>query len=117
MTATTFTLENKDGLSVSVMNYGATISALRIPDRDGDFADVVLGFDSLDDYRRHDWYCGAAIGRYAGRIRDAAFELDGHRYEVAANQGTHQLHGGLKGFDKVFWDARALPHEPTVCLR
>ena len=111
------TLENKRGMSVTVSSYGAAITALRVPDREGRIADVVLGFDTLEDYRRHDWYCGAVIGRYAGRIRDARFSLDGRHCELSANHGAHHLHGGHVGFDKVFWELRSLPAERAVRLR
>ena len=117
MSHTTCTLTNGKGSSVSITNYGAAVTALRVPDRDGRLDDVVLGFDSLDDYRTHGWYCGATIGRYAGRLRNARFTLDGRHYEVAANEGPHHLHGGTVGFDKALWEARSLPDEQSIRLR
>lgn len=117
MTEHACTLENAAGMCVTVSNYGAAITALRVPDANGRINDVVLGFDSLDDYRRHDWYCGAVIGRYAGRIRDARFTLAGRHCQLAANQGRHHLHGGHAGFDKVFWELRSLPADRAVRLR
>ena len=117
MSETICTLKNGKGSSVSVMNYGAAVTSLRVPDRNGDIADVVLGFDSLAGYRAHGWYCGATIGRYAGRIRNSRFSLDGRNYELSANEGPHHLHGGTVGFDKAFWEARSIPAEQAIRLR
>lgn len=104
MTAVDFyTLRNRHGTEVRASDYGATILSIRVRDREGNFDDVVLGFDSIDDYRRHTWYCGATVGRYAGRISEARFTIDGRTYTLAANDGAHHLHGGANGFDKVLW--------------
>jgi aldose 1-epimerase len=112
-----YTLRNERGMSVSVASYGATLVSIIVPDRDGRLDDVVLGFDSLEAYRTHGWYCGATIGRYAGRIRNARFALDGRQYSLTANQGPHHLHGGALGFDKVEWESRHLPAEQAVRMR
>lgn len=102
-----YTLENKNGLKLKVTNYGAIVSEIHVPDRDGNFADVILGFDTIDEYRDHnDAYFGATIGRYGNRIGGCRFSLDGKEYgALFANDGVNQLHGGKVGFDKVVWDA------------
>jgi len=100
-----FTLKNSNGLILKVTNYGCVISELHVPDRDGKLGDVVLGFGSDEEYRSESPYFGATVGRVANRIRNARFELEGKVYLVAANDGEHHLHGGVVGWDKVFWDA------------
>lgn len=100
---TLYTLTNGRGTEIRIMDYGATIVSLRMHDREGRCDDIVLGFDSLDKYRTHAWYCGATIGRYAGRIRNARFALRGRDFRLAANAGQNHLHGGFNGFDKVLW--------------
>ncbi|MBX7118526.1 MAG: galactose mutarotase [Gemmatimonadaceae bacterium] len=101
------TLEAPDGVSLSAITYGATITALTVPDRDGRPGDVVLGHDTLDGYLHASPYFGAVVGRYAGRIAHARFTLDGREHRLAANDGPHTLHGGRRGFDKVLWTAEA----------
>lgn len=103
-----YSLTNAHGMRMRVMTYGATVVSLETPDRDGKPADVVLGFDTLAAYIEDSPYFGAACGRYANRIANATFTLDGERYELAANDGANSLHGGLRGLDKVVWQA-----EPT----
>ena len=100
-----YTLKNANGMEVRITNFGAIVTSLKVPDRDGKFADVVLGFDTLEGYLQDQPYFGATIGRYANRIGKAAFELDGKTYTLAANDGANSLHGGRKGFDKVVWRA------------
>ena len=87
------------------MNYGGIIVALRVPDRVGKFDDVVLGYDSLSHYLKSSPYFGALIGRYGNRIDKGKFSLQGKEYQVTVNDGANHLHGGLKGFDKVVWNA------------
>ncbi len=99
------TLTNKNGLRLKASDYGTIITELHVPDRHGQLADIVLGYDDLSDYVKATPYFGATVGRVANRIDGARFELDGERYEVAANNGPHHLHGGLKGWDKVVWGA------------
>ena len=94
-----------DGISVALTDYGATVLSLHIPDRYGEPGDVVLGFDTLAEYEQHDAYFGATIGRFANRIAGGRFELDGHLYTLAQNEGENHLHGGLAGFDKQLWRA------------
>ena len=104
-----FTLTNPNGMVVKLTNFGATLTALEVPDRDGNFADVVLGFDSLAGYlNAPEWpYLGSTIGRVGNRIREARFEVDGTPYELAANDGGNHLHGGITGFDRRVWRAEA----------
>ena len=97
------TLTNTKGLRARIMNYGATLVSLEVPDRDGNLADVTLGFDTLDGYLGAHPYFGVTVGRYANRIGAAKFVLGGAEYKLAANDGANHLHGGTKGFDKVVW--------------
>jgi aldose 1-epimerase len=102
---TLYTLRNRHGMTVQLSDWGGIVTRVRVPDRDGHPADVVLGFDSLAEYVADDSYVGALIGRYANRIADAAFELDGTRYRLAANDGPNHLHGGVRGFDRRLWES------------
>jgi aldose 1-epimerase len=102
-----FTLTNSKGMQADIMTYGGILVALKVPDRSGNLADVVLGFDSLDGYQKNPPpYFGALIGRYGNRIGGARFALNGTEYKLAQNNGPNHLHGGLRGFDKVVWKAR-----------
>jgi aldose 1-epimerase len=106
---TLFTLGNQNGVTASVMNYGATLVTLEAPDRGGRPADITLGFDTLDGYiHRNSPYFGCIVGRCANRIAHGRFHLDGAEYRLATNNGAHHLHGGRKGFDKAFWQAESL---------
>ncbi len=110
-----FTLHNRHGMTVRLLTYGATVTELLVPDREGRPADVVLGFDNLRQYETQNPYFGCAVGRVAFRIADAKFELDGQTVRLAANQGPHHLHGGPQGFSRVVWQAAVLPgEEPAV---
>lgn len=97
------TLRNGAGVSARILSYGATLQSLIGPDREGKFADVLLGYDDLKSYVDHPNYFGTTIGRYANRIGNAAFMLDGRRYALPANNNGQSLHGGDKGFDRVAW--------------
>jgi aldose 1-epimerase len=99
-----FTLTNQHGLQAAITNYGGIVVSLLVPDRHARLADVVLGFDSLDGYLAGHPYFGAIIGRYGNRIANARFTLDGITYSLAANNGPHHLHGGIRGFDKAVWN-------------
>jgi len=104
-----FTLRNSKGVEASIMTYGGIIVSLKVPDRNGQMGDVVLGYDNLDDYvKDNSPYFGGLIGRYGNRIGGAKFSLEGQTYTLAANNGPNSLHGGLKGFDKVVWKAKQL---------
>ncbi len=100
-----FTLTNAHGIEVQVITYGGIITSIRTPDRAGRLDDIVLGFDSLAGYLKNVPYFGAIVGRYANRIRNAQFTLDGTTYHLAKNIGENTLHGGVRGFDKVLWTA------------
>jgi len=103
------TLDNDHGMTAHIVTFGATLTHLFTPDRDGKAADIVWGFDKLDDYlqHNHELYLGATIGRVANRIGQAKFTQDGHTYRLAQNWGNHHLHGGTVGFYRVVWHAHA----------
>jgi aldose 1-epimerase len=103
-----YTLTNKYGVQATITNYGGRIVSLKVPDKKGAMADVVLGFDSIEGYLNENPYFGALIGRYANRIGHAQFTLDGVLYKVPKNDGDNSLHGGTRGFDKVVWTAREM---------
>ncbi|HEY5091022.1 MAG TPA: aldose epimerase family protein [Polyangia bacterium] len=112
-----YTLSNGNGLVAKVATYGAILTSLEVPDRDGLPADVVLGFDELAGYLGGSAYLGATVGRVGNRIRNATFELEGRRFVLAANNGDHHLHGGAKGWDKVVWTAEAMETAEGPALR
>lgn len=112
-----FTLENAQGLRARVMTYGATWIGMDAPDRAGRMCDVLLGFDDLAGYERGHPYFGSTVGRYANRIAQGVFMLDGKTYRLAANNGPNHLHGGLVGFDKVIWRAEVVPSADGVAVR
>jgi len=99
-----YTLRNTLGFEVSITNYGGAITSLKTPDRDGNFGDIVLAYETLDDYVRNPRYFGALIGRHANRIARGRFSLNGIEYQLPCNNGLNHLHGGFKGFDKRVWD-------------
>ncbi len=101
-----FVLETEGGLGLSLLPFGATLISVRLPDRLGRKDDVVLGFNTLKDYQTRRYYFGPTIGRYANRIAEGSFELEGKRYVLARNDGSHHLHGGETAFDQVFWKSR-----------
>ena len=103
-----YTLTNGRGMTVSITNYGATVVSLWVPDRNGKPGDVVLGFDTLEEYLAGCPYFGAVVGRYGNRIAKGRFTLDGKEYTLATNNNENHLHGGLKGFDKVVWTAKGV---------
>lgn len=113
-----YTLENKNGTTVTISNYGGTVTSFVTQDKNGNKSSIIIGFDSLQSYLQHPPYFGALIGRYGNRIGNAKFTLDGITYKLAANDGRNHLHGGLKGFDKVVWDA-AIPNDsvPSLTLK
>lgn len=107
-----FTLRN-GGVEVEVIEYGAIITALRTPDYLGKLGDVVLGFDTLDGYLAKSPYFGAVAGRYANRIANGRFSLEGEAYQLACNDGAHHLHGGWRGFDKALWTGTPISEGST----
>jgi aldose 1-epimerase len=102
---TQYTLTNAKGASVSIITYGGIVTSLKVPDRNGKLADVVLGFKTLSEYEKKSPYFGCLVGRYGNRIAKGEFTLDGHTYHLATNNNGQSLHGGLRGFDKVVWNA------------
>jgi aldose 1-epimerase len=116
---TVYTLRNSHGVETQITNYGAIVISLKVPDRNGKFDDVVLGFNKPEDYvKRNDPYLGAIIGRYGNRIAKGRFTLNGAEYKLAVNNGENHLHGGIKGFDKVVWTGRQIRTKdgPAVVL-
>lgn len=116
-----YTLENGNGVTIKATTYGGTITSLQVPDKDGNIDDVVCGFDTLEgyfssDYQQNSPYFGGIVGRYAARIKDAQFELNGRSYQLAANDGENHLHGGVLGFDKRIWQATTSQSEQHVGL-
>jgi aldose 1-epimerase len=114
-----YTLTNRAGLCAQILNYGATVRTLLVPDRSGKMEDVVLGYDSLSGYIDGTVYFGAIVGRYGNRIAKGRFQLDGRQYQLTVNDGDNHLHGGKTGFNKVLWDATVLSDaaEPSLQLR
>lgn len=102
-----YTLTNARGMRVQVITYGGIITSLEVPDRNGKFQDVVLGYDKISDYENNSPYFGALIGRFGNRIANAKFTLEGTEYTLDQNDGKNHLHGGKKGFDKVVWTAKS----------
>ncbi len=99
-----FTVENKNGARMKVTNYGGIIMELWVPDQNGALQDVVLGFDNVGDYFTKSPFFGALVGRYANRIGNAVFSLNGKTYRLPVNENKNQLHGGIEGFDKKVLD-------------
>jgi aldose 1-epimerase len=102
-----YTLRNSQGMEARIMTYGGIVVSLTVPDQAGRMGDVVLGYDTLAEYVAENPYFGCLVGRYGNRIANGTFTLDGQTYTLAQNNGPNHLHGGLKGFDKVVWRARA----------
>ncbi len=101
-----YTVANANGLRLTIMTYGATITAVEVPDRHGQLSNVTLALDSLADYLKGHPCLGSTIGRFANRIAKGRFVIDGRQYVLATNNGPNHLHGGIKGFDKVVWIAQ-----------
>ncbi len=114
---TEFTLKNSHGIELKVINYGCTITSLKVPDRDGVFADIVLGYDHLEGYLQSNAYIGCVVGRFANRIANGKFSLEGKEYALAPNLPPHHLHGGVKGFSHAVWDAEEIYTEEGVGIR
>jgi aldose 1-epimerase len=103
-----YTLRNAKGCEARIMTYGGIVVSLNVPDKNGNFGDVVLGYDKLDDYVKNNPFFGALVGRYGNRIAKGKFTLDGHEYTLALNNAPNNLHGGPVGFDKRVWKAATL---------
>jgi aldose 1-epimerase len=111
-----YTLTNANGVEARITTYGGIVVSLKTPDRAGKMDDIVLGFDSLDEYLKGHPFFGALTGRYANRIAKGRFTLNGAEYKLAVNNGENHLHGGIKGFDKAVWKARQVPTKVGVAL-
>lgn len=111
-----YTLTNDKGITLKVTNYGGIITSLLVPDKDGNEGDIVLGYDSLSGYLTKTPYFGAIVGRYGNRIAKGVFKIDGNEFRLPVNDGPNHLHGGIRGFDKVVWDAKEFKTDSTVGL-
>lgn len=112
-----YTLTNANGMEVGIINYGGAITKIITPDREGNMGDVVTGFETLAGFlQKGNPYFGALIGRYGNRIAAAKFLLDGKEYKLAANNNENSLHGGIKGYDKVYWDIEKMPGDSSLRL-
>lgn len=109
-----YTLKNANGMSAKILNYGGTIVELNVADKNGNFADVIGGYDSLESYVNGDGYQGALIGRFGNRIKKGKFTLEGVDYSLFINNGENHLHGGEFGFDKKIWDVEAISGDEPV---
>lgn len=109
--ATLYIFTNRYGCEVSVCNYGGAIVSIKVPDRDGKFADIVLGYDDLEGYMSRKYFFGVAVGRCCNRISKGRFTLNGKSYQLNCNDGKNHLHGGLKGFDTVVWECEVKTSE------
>jgi len=109
-----YTLFNKNGMSVDITNYGAKIVRLYAPDKNGRFDDVVLGFDTFEEMIEKEIYFGAVCGRFANRIKDGKFSIDGVEYTLPINNGTNSLHGGVHGFNEKVWTVKSASETELV---
>ncbi|MGK9367850.1 aldose epimerase family protein [Melioribacter sp. Ez-97] len=100
-----YTMKNSNGMTVKLTNYGASLVSIVTPDKDGNFADVIAGFDSLSGYVNDNSFIGVTVGRYANRIGKGKFRIDDNEYQLTINDGNNHLHGGVKGFHKLVWDS------------
>ncbi|MFK7777508.1 MAG: aldose epimerase family protein [Gimesia sp.] len=114
---TQFLLSNNNGVSVNIIDFGAIVTALYLPDRTGKSENITLGFDSLEEYEKKGPYFGAICGRYANRIEEGKFSLNGKEYQLAQNNSPSHLHGGEKGFDKKVWAAESFSDKNEVGVR
>jgi len=112
-----YILENSNKMRVKIINYGAIVVSLEVPDKDGKIQDIVLGYDKLRDYIEDKSYFGATIGRYGNRIANGNFSLEGKEYQLALNNGKNNLHGGIKGFNKVIWKTEPIEKENITGLK
>ncbi len=113
-----YTLTNSAGSKVKIINFGATVTSLEVPDRNGKLEDVVLGYDSLQGYISCKSYLGVIVGRYGNRIAKGRIQLDGKTYQLTMNDGENHLHGGKLGFEKRLWDAKVVKesNDPSLEL-
>jgi aldose 1-epimerase len=109
-------MKNINGMKVGVITYEGIITFLNTKDKNNDHKDIVLGYDNLAQYENINPYFGAIIGRYGNRIARGKFHLNGENYELAKNNGDNHLHGGLKGFDKVVWEAKQILNDNRASI-
>ena len=112
-----FTLTNKNGCEVKITNFGGKVMTLKVPDKNGNIGDVVLGYETAEEYVEGNAFFGALVGRYGNRIGDASFTLDGKTYELPDNDGDNHLHGGPEGFHNVIWNAEEITQNGNEALR
>ena len=111
---TQYFLSNEQGMTVTVLNYGAIITSVVVPDKNGKTTNVTLGFSELPEYLTNAPYFGSLCGRYANRIAGGKFKLDGREYVLAVNNPPNHLHGGVKGFNHVLWQGRVIAREEST---
>lgn len=113
-----FTLENENGIMVKMTNYGATILSVQAPDKNGTQAEITLCYNNIEELASTDGrpYFGCTVGRFANRICNGSFKVDGNEHKVAVNNGLNHLHGGLQGFDQKLWDYKVIEREESICL-
>lgn len=109
-----YTLTNSNGIQAVVTDYGATLVSLKTPDKMGNLGEITLGFDSVEGFVGVHPYFGATIGRYGNRIANGSFSIDGETYTLATNNGPNHLHGGVKGFNRVMWEAKEIKDDGSV---
>lgn len=112
-----FTLQNDEQMTVKITNFGGIVTSIRVPDKNGVIADVVLGFNTIQEYEQKHPFFGTLVGRFGNRIARGRFALDGKDYQLAINDGENHLHGGLIGFDKVVWDVAEINNDQEVGIR
>ncbi len=106
-----YTLENDKGMSVDIITYGATVTSIKFDSRE-----MTLGFDTLEEWENNNIFAGATVGRFANRIADGKFTIDGETYELSKNEDPKTLHGGIKGFDKVVWGVQVMENEESISI-
>ncbi|HVO72673.1 MAG TPA: aldose epimerase family protein [Ignavibacteriaceae bacterium] len=113
-----YTLKNSSGMKAEIIQFGAIVRTLSVPDRNGKFSDIVLGYDDLKSYENQNAYFGSIVGRYGNRIAKGKFTLDGKDYQLTVNSPPNHLHGGVAGFSKVLWNAQPVdnPENPALKL-
>ncbi len=112
-----YTLKNANHVEVKITNYGGIVTSIRLPDKNGKFDDIVLGYDDLQEYVDNNPYFGCIVGRYGNRIGNAKFTLNGEEIILAKNDGENNLHGGLRGFDKVLWNVEPAAEKDSQSLK
>ena len=112
-----YTLSNKNGMKARIINYGAIVVSLEVPDKNGKLGDVILGYDNLEGYVSDNSYQGSIVGRYGNRIGKGKFVLDGNEYQLDLNDGENHLHGGSKGFFQALWTAEPIESETDPALK